>query len=254
VPAARISLAGTSGVVLTDAEGRFTIADAMPGAYTVEVRTPSLDSIAGVHETQLTFTNDASPFPIIVPSASQVVATLCSNAPAMQGPGAARGIVAGRVIAPGAAAEVRNVRVVAEWADATADTTGSANAAARYQWIATRSDARGVFRFCGVPTGVSLFIWAEGETRISPRVPTTIAAGQSYGYVSLLLDSAASPGAEPLPPHAMPSASLGLAVDGRATVGAPGRFPPPWGHWWGRRSNDAKRPSRERVGVLRLGR
>jgi hypothetical protein len=197
VAAARISLSGTSHAAVSDAAGRFTIADVITGAYTVEVRTPSLDSIGVVHESRLGFTDAAAAFPIVVPSARQIAATLCSNSPAMRAPGATRGVIAGRVSGSGAPSSVRNTQVVAEWAEGPAGADSSADDATRRQRIETRSDARGMFRLCGVPIGVDLILRAAGDGGSSAPARTIILAGQSYTYVSLMLDSAASYGADP---------------------------------------------------------
>ena len=48
-----------------------------PGQYTVEVRTPSLDSVVAVHQSALTVLDADARVELRVPSAAQVAATLC---------------------------------------------------------------------------------------------------------------------------------------------------------------------------------
>ena len=55
IAGARVAIAGTSLAGTADDRGRFTIAGVLPGQYTVEIHTASLDSVSAVHQSPLTF-------------------------------------------------------------------------------------------------------------------------------------------------------------------------------------------------------
>jgi hypothetical protein len=80
VGGARVAIDGTDLGGTTDARGQFTIANVLPGEYTIDVRTASLDSLSALHRSSLAFTGAESPAEIRVPTASQVRATVCGAA------------------------------------------------------------------------------------------------------------------------------------------------------------------------------
>jgi hypothetical protein len=55
VPNANVKLVGYPRSGRTDEKGRFRMEDVIPGEYTLEVRTPSLDSIKAVHQAPIAF-------------------------------------------------------------------------------------------------------------------------------------------------------------------------------------------------------
>lgn len=197
VAGARVTLPGTSLASVTDAAGRFNIADVLPGAYTVEVGTASLDSIGAVHQSRLAFTDARAPFQIRVPAARQIAATICGrDGNAMRSPsGEVRGIVAGRVTTVGDSVPPRDVRVIAEWAEPTREVGLSAKSAKRIEWLEGRTDGRGLFRICGVPVNTALSVEAEAENGSSGMLSVRIPANRLFGHVSLTLESAAGRGA-----------------------------------------------------------
>ena len=160
---ARLALAGTTLDGVSDARGRFTIGGVLPGEYTLEVHTPSLDSVSAVHQSPVTVTDAATPLELRIPNAQQIAGTVCV-AGARKGPG--MGIVLGRVSLRGDTLPPRNVPVVAEWADVTLRAEGSAVATDRTKrWLETKTDARGAFRLCGVPIDLPLTITASWTRR-----------------------------------------------------------------------------------------
>ena len=197
VAGARVKLVGTSLVAVTDATGRFGIDDVLPGAYTVEVRTPSLDSVGIVHETGLGVTTGDSAFRIRTPSARQLAATLCANDERMVRAAAVepRGMVAGSVRTLRDSVSLRNATVVAEWPTTSTDAGLAAESAKRVQWREAPLDSRGMFRICGVPVNTALTLRAEADAGSSAPVRTRIPASQTFTHASLTLDDAADHGA-----------------------------------------------------------
>jgi hypothetical protein len=197
VPGARVTIVGTSLSAITDTAGRFTVTDLLPGVYTIEVRTPSLDSVGAVHQSKQEVTDGATSLRVRTPTARQIVATLCSTSEqAMRTfAGELGGIVAGLANVSGDSVPPRNAKIVAEWTDPISDETVLTKGAKRSQWLEARTDARGMFRICGVPVNTSVFVHAELENRSSLSVPIQIPANRVFTHVLLTLDSAADRGA-----------------------------------------------------------
>ena len=80
IAAARIALVGTTVETTSDADGRFTLRGTLPGEYTAEVQTRSLDSVNTVHRASLMIVDSATAIDLRVPSAQQFVAALCGRA------------------------------------------------------------------------------------------------------------------------------------------------------------------------------
>ena len=176
---ARVGLSGTGLDTVADDRGRFTINGVLPGQYTVEVRTPALDSLHAIHQSSITFASGATPVEIRVPSAAQVAATVCG--PAAQSGGA--GILIGRVRLRGdsSASVVRGARVIAEWYSRT-DTTR-----VRRAEVGTAVD--GGFRVCGAPVGTEIMLRAANDSAESSEpVAARIPAGTRVSRVEIVVD------------------------------------------------------------------
>jgi len=72
VAGARVSLVGTPVADSADSRGRFTLQGVLLGEYTMEVRTPSLDSVNAMHQIPIAFTDSAVTLTVRVPSATQL--------------------------------------------------------------------------------------------------------------------------------------------------------------------------------------
>lgn len=197
---ARISVRRTAHAATTDPTGQFTIPGVVPGAYTIEVRTASLDSVGAAHESAGTFTDAGDSIQIRVPTAGQVAAKLCGiDEKARLAPGQAfPGILAGSVAGADASVALRDVRVVVEWAapGTGASASGVAIAGARRtRWLEARTDARGIFRICGIPVNTPLVVQADGAGGRSLPTAVDIPAQKRFTQVSLTLDSAVNLGA-----------------------------------------------------------
>ena len=177
VAGAEVALRGTGLRATTDAGGRFRIPDALPGDYTVEVRTRSLASFGYVHTVPVTFLDTGTVHAIRLPSREQVLATTCSATPGE------RGMVVGMVRLAGDTTPQPNVKVVASWTDETASTK-------RWGGIDARTDARGTFRICGVPLDATLTVSADAAAPVEVRL-----AGTRYAVADLVLDPTSARGA-----------------------------------------------------------
>ena len=194
-PATRLTLAGTSLTGTTDPRGRFTIPGALPGQYTLEVRTPSLDSVDVAYPLPLTLTDSASGVvDVRVPSAAHVVTAFCGSR-RLDAPG----IVVGTVVLRGDSVPPRGVKVIAEWRQQrlrAGAAAGTPIADEQSHWLESRADARGGFRLCGVPTGTALTLRAEHDSAamVAPTAVQIDPRGR-FARADLVLDRAATRGA-----------------------------------------------------------
>ena len=174
IPFALVSLRGTTFAGVSDSGGTFTLSGVLPGEYTVQVRTPALDSIAMLFQTDLTFADAVKATDLRLPSVPGIVSRLC--------PDTARtpaGLVVGAVGMHGDTMPKRNVHVVAEWSSANNKLIGPA-ASTRMMLentpnaLEARTDATGVYRICGVPIGAAFRVRSALDDKIAVegRIPS----------------------------------------------------------------------------------
>jgi hypothetical protein len=173
---ARIEMGEVIGAsALTDARGGFTLGDVVPGAYTIHIRTPSLDSVNAVHAVPVLVTGTATAARIRVPDAMQVGRAVCGSR--LESPNAHRGMVFGRVARAGSDRGTANAVIVAEWLEADEP-----------RWMEGRSDDRGNFRFCGVPIGRTIVLRATTDSIAAHPVATPIGPTRRFARAELTLD------------------------------------------------------------------
>jgi hypothetical protein len=126
VRSARVVFAGTSLAATTDDRGRFTIAGAQPGDYTIEVRASSTDSAAAL-KAPIRLIDGATPIELKAPSARAIAATAATARASFSGV-----VIADSTHAPIAGADVSLVDL----------------------GRSVISDAKGAFRLEGIPSGV----------------------------------------------------------------------------------------------------
>lgn len=183
VSGARVALRGTTLAGTTDHAGRFQVAGVLPGEYTLEIQTPSLKSVNAMHPAPLVLTDNAAPIQIRVPNAAQIVGALCGNARSAED-----GIVIGKVGTAGDTIPARNVKVIAEWTALSVRKEGVAIVTARQmRWLEARTDARGLFRICGVPVNTDMVVRAQGDSGSAAPVPVHISSGR-FARADLILD------------------------------------------------------------------
>jgi hypothetical protein len=183
VAAARVSLSGTALAGITDARGRFDIRGVLPGEYTVEVRTPSLDSVSAVHQSPLMFIDGTKPVELRIPNGQQVGALLCGNRrldPA--------GIVVGHVSVRGDSLPPRNVKIAAEWTEVSLHASDPSVVSNQRRYLDARGDSHGMFRLCGVPVNTALLLRASADSASSSAVPVRIPANGRFARAELTMD------------------------------------------------------------------
>lgn len=181
VSGARVSLAGTELRDSTDDRGRFSIARVLLGEYTLEVRTRSLDSANASHQVPVSFTDSTAAMTVRVPNAGQLVASLCGTKP-LEWPG----IIVGNLRVPVDSTPSRNVQVTASWRQLVMPQAGTNvnDVTRREQFVDTRTDSHGMFRFCGVPIDNPISITVAGDTAVPPTV-VRIPSGARFARAEL---------------------------------------------------------------------
>jgi Carboxypeptidase regulatory-like domain len=165
-------LAGVGGGEHTsDARGHVSIPDLLPGEYTIELRTPPLDSLNTAHRVGLVVIDSSTTIELRVPNARAVASAICGADAAARSDGS--GIVVGRArLASGdspSAGALSGARINAEWhASAEAD---------RVQRLQAQMAADGAFRICGLPLNADVALDASatgfGMSRPSTVRPTS---------------------------------------------------------------------------------
>ena len=186
---ARVGIAGTTLEGTADAKGKFTIAGVLPGTYTLETRTASLDAIGATSQTTVVFTGSAAIVDIRVPTAAQVAATLCTGA--RLGPGA--GMIVGTVYARGDSVPYTGATVAAEWTDVTLRDEHGVIGSKQGRRIEARTDARGTYRICGVPVNTALTLHAFTDSARSAAREFRLADGR-FARLDLTIDTSTEHG------------------------------------------------------------
>jgi hypothetical protein len=157
IAAARIALVGTGVATTSDDRGRFMLSGALPGDYTAEVQTRSLDSVNTVHRTPVTILDSVTAIDIRAPSGAQFVAALCGRSPS-------RGSNGGVIIGSAQFADtstsrgmLAGLRVTAEWNTDPANPT-------KVRRTETRAAADGSFRMCDVPLDLPVALRARSDS------------------------------------------------------------------------------------------
>jgi hypothetical protein len=181
---ARVVLAGTQLEGTADARGRVSIANVLPGQYTLEIHTPSLDSVSAVHQAAISFTDSASAIQIKVPTAQQIGALLCGNRQ-LDNPG----MVLGTLVTKGDTTPPRNVRVFAEWDELSLrNAAGNAVTEKQHRAIEARTDAKGGFRFCGVPVNTAMRLRPEEAAGDAAPIDVKIPVNGRFARAELTVE------------------------------------------------------------------
>ena len=185
VPGTRVALRGTPLDAVTDSAGRFGIRGTLPGEYTMDVRTPTLQSLGAMHSVPVILTDSATDLTIRVPAAAQLARASCGDA--------AGGLLSGQVFAGGTSAP-RDVKVVAEWTEITANSgDASRGFTRRAKWLEARTDGRGLYRICNVPFDTKVAVRAETDTAASAPVEVMLAKGHPISSADLTINQRATP-------------------------------------------------------------
>jgi Carboxypeptidase regulatory-like domain len=177
---ARVTLGGTTLTGTTDAAGRFSIGGVLPGNFAVYVKTPSLDSVNAVTEYPLVFTDSMPPPKIRVPTGDQLAATMCGAQ------STASGMVVGTVTLRGDTTPQAGVRVAAAWREFSI-VSGEIGSLVRTSDV--RTDERGAYALCGLPTNTALTVSAATHGASAQPVSVRITGSQRFARADLILDA-----------------------------------------------------------------
>ncbi len=180
VAGARVTIAGTPHADSTGATGRAVLAGVLPGDYQLEIRTPSLDSIGARHVVPFTLLLADTTITARVPTASQLVTSICGNARAR--PGTAAGLVLGAIRASDGSMPL-NARIIAEWSMGRDSGT---------RWVEARADVNGGFRLCGLPANSTILLRAQTDAASATPTGVRIPAGGTFARAELTLDRPAA--------------------------------------------------------------
>ncbi|MES2178943.1 MAG: carboxypeptidase regulatory-like domain-containing protein [Gemmatimonadota bacterium] len=175
VPGAYVALQGTALAGIADSAGRFSIGGLIPGEYTVEVNTASLDSVGASHAERIRLIDSTSKL-IEVESASIYASRVCGPTRLT---GARAGIIVGGVKAVVDSIAVSNLPVVAEW-------EGAATGGSR---VVTRTDSTGAFRLCGIPLNDQVSLSAESRGESTEPIAVRIPQDRLLASVQLTVDA-----------------------------------------------------------------
>jgi hypothetical protein len=177
---ARLALRGAGVSALTDTRGAFTMTGVLPGSYTLELRTPSLDSVGAVNALAWTLTDSVAPIRIRVPNATQLATSMCGGSLGTLPP-TSQGIVFGAVTILGSDSPASRASVVAEWTEGADDD---------FRWKEVKADDNGRFRLCGVPIGKTLVLRAMTDSGSAEPALVTIARERKFARTEMEIDPA----------------------------------------------------------------
>jgi len=185
--AARVVVKGTSLQGTTDSSGRFAIDGALPGEYTILVRTPSLDSLAAVWQSWVAF-SDTRPVALRVPSAANLQDQWCPDS--VTGSGTSVGLVTGEVRVRGDSIQRQGIGVIVEWLSYFVMPNDMAVALTRSKGLTARTDDAGVYRICGVPVNTAFKVRTALDDKLS--TPGRIPPDERFARVDVIVDTQTS--------------------------------------------------------------
>lgn len=177
VAGARTMLTPGALSAVSDAAGRFGIGGVIPGQYTLDIRTASLDSLNAAHQVPLAITDSGPPLRFRVPNAGQLARLLCSGAAGRPAATNRQGIVIGSVRTT-RDSSLGIVGVIAEWSEP------SGNAYA----TGTKTDARGNFRLCNMPVGTTMIVRATPDNGSASPALVRVSAESRLARLKIEVD------------------------------------------------------------------
>lgn len=185
-PSARVEVLGSGRSVVAGTDGAFTIPDLLPGVYTLQVSTPSLDSIRAFARFRTVVSAGMEPLSLRVPTASQLLSQQCGRSNA--GARVFEPAVYGTVTTGETGAALSGVRVAIEWSESTLRGGTAASVSQQPRRLETRTDSSGAFRVCGVPTQTALSVGALPDSGRSEARSVRLEVGQPYAVAALTVD------------------------------------------------------------------
>jgi len=182
---ARVLLAGTQLAGVSDDHGRFEIADVLPGAYSVDVRTPGLDSLDATYLVHVVVADSATTVELRVPTARQLQSQLCGRRTLAE-----PGIVSGTVTAAHGYSLPGDARVIVSWVVQRLKDGGAGQpfVLRERRSLEARVASNGTYSVCGVPTNTPLDLSAIAKgAETSETTEVRIPANRRYVRADLKL-------------------------------------------------------------------
>jgi hypothetical protein len=180
-----VHLAGTSLQATSDRQGMFSIPGVLPGEYTLEVHTASLDSAHVVHESSFLLADTTEAVRIRVPTGEQFSTALCGDTRTNHS-----GIVLGAVTSPDSTKTI-SADVSVLWDELVLRSLTGETAHDRHK-LDTRADVRGAFSFCGVPVDAVFTLHAASDSAEATVPDLRFPRGAHVARAELLLEKRSS--------------------------------------------------------------
>jgi hypothetical protein len=164
VPYARVTLGGTTRQAVADVSGRFSIAGMLPGQYTLQVQTSTLDSLGTTWHTPVEFADESEVYLARMPTVDALVESLCPAPPAR-----GTGILVGAIKVTGDSQPARDLDVRAEWIEGQVDPRSNVIMKRTPHALEVRTDANGTFRICGIPIDAQIHVRTALSDGIAAR-------------------------------------------------------------------------------------
>lgn len=183
---------------ITDSTGRFAIGRVRPGAHTLQINTPSLDSLGSASVIRLLVMDSTSASRVVVPTLRQALSTLCDRVRAVgSSAGFASSVIHGRVMPM--PTETAVTTIFAHWTEPFTGALVRARAVA---------DPSGEYRLCNVPAGIAIDLFAERGPLSTEPVRVQLDRASPFGLTHFVL--------EPRAEHESTVRAVVLERDGRS--------------------------------------
>lgn len=184
ISGARLALGGTSLAGTSDAKGHFDLAGVLPGEYSLQVHTASLDSVGAVFQSSVTLADSSTSVVVRVPDARQITSMFCGR-----NNSSGTGVVLGTLRGSADSLARRNARVTADWQVVSVRNDGSLVGTTRTPRSASvQADTHEMFRLCGVPLNTQLTMRAQSDGAAATPIEVRVPSNSRFVRVDLPLD------------------------------------------------------------------
>lgn len=183
IPDAQLFLREAGRVAVTDSVGRFTLGAVRPGIHTLQVNTPSLDSLGSASVKRLLVVDSLAAQQVFVPSLRQALSGLCDKRASLSSTGVLtviHGVVLRTVTSDSSSLDTTPAFVRAVWLDP------QTRSPVRYT---ASADADGQYRLCGLPPDVPIDLVAERGSKSSVPIRAQLRGASPYGVKQFDVES-----------------------------------------------------------------